>query len=228
MEKNKMIQQTACDKKCAHGDCVTPSSMVWLFAVGSVIGFVLEGFWSILRLGYWENHSAVVWGPFCIVYGVGTAMMYWVSAQIANKPILLQFAIFALTGGAIEYLASWLQETVFGVSTWNYDDHFLNIGGRISLQMVIIWGLLGTAFAHFVFPLFARLLEKMQGRWWTFSCVCLASFMVLNLLMSAVAILRWGERKQDIPASNRFESFLDDSYGDDRMESIFSNMEFLK
>jgi len=215
-------------KKGVHDRKVRLPALCWLFSMGSVIGFALEGIWSVLRLGYWENHSATVWGPFCIVYGVGTVLMYLISAAVSEKSIPIQFGIFALAGGAVEYFASWFQELVFGVSTWNYDHHFLNFGGRVSLQMVIIWGLLGTVFARFVFPIFACLFGRMRGRGWRIACVCVAAFMILNLFMSAVAILRWGERKRDIPASNRFESFLDRSYGDDRMERIFSNMEFLK
>ena len=102
------------------------SALCWLFSLGSVIGFVLEGIWSVLRLGYWENHSATVWGPFCIVYGIGTVLMYSISALVAEKSLPVQFGIFALAGGVVEYFASWFQELVFGVSTWNYDHHFLN------------------------------------------------------------------------------------------------------
>lgn len=210
-------------------DCkIRLSALCWLFSLGSVIGFVLEGIWSVLRLGYWENHSATVWGPFCIVYGIGTVLLYLISALIAKTPLPIQFGIFALAGGAVEYFASWFQELVFGVSTWNYDHHFLNFGGRVSLQMVVIWGILGTLFARFIFPIFSYLFVRLRGRGWRIACACVAGFMVVNLLMSAAAILRWGERQNGVPASNLFESFLDQSYGDDRMKCVFSNMEFLK
>ena len=47
------------------------TTLFWLFFLGSIAGFVLEGLWRIILVGHWENHSATVWGPFCIVYGIG-------------------------------------------------------------------------------------------------------------------------------------------------------------
>lgn len=218
--KKKTKRESALRMRCAE--------LFWLFFGGSIIGFILEGIWNIVRLGFWESHSALVWGPFCIVYGFGAALMYFVSSMVAHRSVPVQFAVFALVGSGIEFFASWFQEIFFGVTTWNYDDHFLNLAGRISPQMSIIWGLLGVLFAHYVFPLFAFLLGKMQGHWWNLSCVVLVCFMVANLLMSAAAIMRWHDRHRDIAASGRLDSFLDEAYGDEKMEHLFPNMDFLE
>lgn len=219
-KKRRFKRYSAVRMRCAE--------LFWLFFGGSIIGFLLEGLWNIVRLGFWENHSALIWGPFCIVYGMGAALMHLIASFVAGKRLWIQFVTFAGVGAAIEFFASWFQESFFGVSTWNYDDHFLNIAGRISLQMAIIWGLLGMLFARYVFPLFATLLGKMQGHWWNVSCACLACFMLVNLLMSAAAIMRWHDRHQEIPASGRFDSFLDEVYHDDRMEAIYPNMDFVE
>ena len=50
-------------RRCGLKD-VEATDMLWLFVGGSVIGFVLEGLWHILRVGTWESHTATVWGPF--------------------------------------------------------------------------------------------------------------------------------------------------------------------
>ena len=36
--------------------------MFFLFFAGSVLGFLLEGIWRVIRTGAWENHAATVWG----------------------------------------------------------------------------------------------------------------------------------------------------------------------
>ena len=55
--------------------------LFWMFVFGSVTGFLLEGVWSAWRFGAWANHSATVWGPFCIVYGAGMVAVYLVAQK---------------------------------------------------------------------------------------------------------------------------------------------------
>ena len=78
--------------------------MFFLFFAGSVLGFLLEGIWRVIRTGAWENHAATVWGPFCIIYGFGAAALYWISGQASDLPIWAQFLLYALIGAAVEYL----------------------------------------------------------------------------------------------------------------------------
>ncbi|MBQ7335164.1 MAG: putative ABC transporter permease [Clostridia bacterium] len=207
---------------------VPANELFWLFLIGSIVGFVLEGIWSVVRLGVWENHSATVWGPFCIVYGLGMALIYSAANLLKDKSAGVQFLLYGLIGSAIEFFASIFQEVFFGATSWNYNDHFLNLGGRVSLQMTLIWGTLGVLFTRFVFPYVAMLLQKMQGRGWRLACICLSVYMGTNLLVTAAAIMRWRERMEDIPASNPAEEILDNVYDNEKMASIFSNMEFLE
>ena len=93
---------------------VTYSSLFWLFLYGSVVGFILEGLWCILRKGAWESHSATVWGPFCIIYGFGAVAVYLISTALKRKNLPLQFALFSVAGALVEYFGSLFQEIVFG------------------------------------------------------------------------------------------------------------------
>lgn len=66
------------------------STLFWLFMLGSVAGFVLEGLWCVLCKGHWEHHSATVWGPFCLIYGIGTVAVYLLSVVLKSKNLLVQ------------------------------------------------------------------------------------------------------------------------------------------
>lgn len=57
--------------KQLHDKRMNYASLFWVFMAGSVLGFIVEGLWCVLRKGAWENHVATVWGPLCLVYGVG-------------------------------------------------------------------------------------------------------------------------------------------------------------
>ena len=82
---------------------VSYNSMFCIFMIGSILGFILEGIWHIIRKGSWESHSATVWGPFCIIYGIAAAVLYVGAIFLKDKNILLQFAVCAFAGSFIEY-----------------------------------------------------------------------------------------------------------------------------
>lgn len=206
---------------------VTYCSLFWLFMFGSVAGFMLEGLWCVVRKGAWENHSATIWGPFCIIYGFGAIAVYLISSKLETKNLAMQYVFFSATGAMVEYFGSLIQEVVLGSTSWDYSNDFMNIGGRISLQTTLVWGTLGIVFVHLVFPTLVRLLGRMEGRFWLIGCIVLSVFMAVNILMSAVAILRWKDRLTEHSSpSNAFEQFLDENYSNDTMEKIYPNMRF--
>ena len=201
-------------------------SLFWLFMIGSVIGFVLEGIWHAIRWGGWEDHSAVVWGPFCIIYGVAAAVLYLAAHHLSDKRAAVQFLVCAAVGSAVEWISAVFQERVFDSYSWDYSEQVFHLDGKVSLFMTCLWGALGVAFIRLLFPFLAKHLPKMSGGGWSVACVCLSVFMTLNLLLTATAVWRWGEREDAIPASNSFEDFLDERYDDEAMEKIFPNMKF--
>ncbi|MBO5022903.1 MAG: putative ABC transporter permease [Clostridia bacterium] len=207
---------------------VSYNSMFCIFMIGSILGFILEGIWHIIRKGSWESHSATVWGPFCIIYGIAAAVLYVGAIFLKDKNILLQFAVCAFAGSFIEYFSSLFQEFCFGSVSWNYSKQFFNIGGRISLRMTILWGILGVAFVRILFPLIVSLLDLINKDKWNVYCICLSVFMGINLFLTSIAVLRWGERignPVDTP-SNAVEAFLDERFDDERMSETFPNMVF--
>lgn len=207
---------------------VNYNSIFCIFMIGSVLGFILEGIWHIIRKGSWESHSATVWGPFCIIYGIAAAVLYIGAIFLKDKNIALQFAVCAVAGSAIEYFSSLFQEACFGSVSWNYSKQFMNIGGRVSLRMTVLWGILGVAFIRILFPVMVRFLAYVRGRKWSVSCICLSVFMGINLVLTSIAVLRWGERmdpRSAIPA-NSVEKFLDERFDDERMSETFPNMVF--
>lgn len=198
----------------------------WLFLFGSVIGFVLEGIWCIIRKGAWEHHSATVWGPFCIIYGIGAVIIYAISTVISDKSLPVQFGIYAAAGTAVEYVSSFAQEKILGSTSWDYSRRFLNINGRVCLGMTLMWGLLGVVFVRALYPPLEALLDKMNSSSWRVACIVLSAYMIIDLTVTTAAILRWRERLDASPASGRVESYLDRRYGDEKMERLFPNMVF--
>lgn len=204
------------------------ATLFWLFVAGSLIGFVMEGVWHWLHHGIWGFRVATVWGPFCVIYGVGAAAMYLIALAVEKKRPLTQFITFALAGSAVEYLSSLFQEVAFGTVSWDYSHHVLNLGGRISLRMTLIWGVLGMALMYGILPLLLSFFNRMRLSSRTALCRAAAAFMCVNLLVTSIALLRWQERVQSAdPASNAVEAYMDRRWPDERMQERFPNMVFV-
>lgn len=202
------------------------AELFWVFFLGSILGFVIEGLWHIVLTGEWVDHSATVVGPFCTVYGVGAVALFIVARFLPRRSLVLQFLVFAVTGGAVEYFTSLFQETTFGSVSWDYSSHTLNLGGRVSAQMAILWGFLGMIFVGLIYPALKKLLQRMHTRRWHIFCIAFSVFITFNLIISASAIFRWKERASSLPPSNKWEQYLDDTYPDAVMEYVYSDMHF--
>lgn len=203
------------------------ATLLWLFISGSLLGFLMEGVWHMLRTGVWGFRVATLWGPFCIIYGAGAVVMYLIALQVEGKRWLQQFIAFALAGSAVEYLASLFQEAAFGTVSWDYSHHPINLGGRISMRMTLIWGALGMALMYLLLPGLLSAFNQLQLSSRPLLCRTAALFMCVNLLWTGVALLRWQERVTSAtPASNAVEAWLDHRWPDDRMRERFPNMAF--
>ena len=54
----------------------------------------------------------------------------------------------------------------------------------------------------------------------------LAVFFVFNSIMTVSALVRWAQRLDGKAPQTVFGAFIDQRFPDDRMETIFANMEF--
>ena len=57
----------------------------YLFIFGCILGWLVEGIWSLLKKHLLINHSALVIGPFNVVYGVGAIVLTIMLYKIKDK-----------------------------------------------------------------------------------------------------------------------------------------------
>ena len=108
---------------------------------------------------------------------------------------------------------------------WEYSDTPLNLGGRTNIQYAVFWGLLGMIFIKNTYPFLSNLIEKLPnriGKWITWIFI---DFMIFNILISAVAVRRWTNRRMGVPPANAVSEMLDHLYPDEFMRKIYPNMQ---
>lgn len=195
--------------------------------LGSILGVAVEGVWCWLKYGRWETHTVAIWGPFNIVYGIGLVVFYFGTALLKGRSGVVRFLLLALLGSLVEYLCGLVIRLGIGMRAWDYRKHFLNIQGLISPFMALLWGILGIGFDLLLYTPLKHLLVHMNGGVWKAACVCLTVFMVVNLSLTALCIIRWANRHKGKPPANRFTVWVDEKYPDSKMRTKFYYWYFL-
>lgn len=206
----------------AEGICL--DKIIWVFLVSALLGDVIETLYCYAVGGTWMSRSSVLYGPFSIVWGIGAVVLTLVLSRFAQKPDRYIFLIGALIGGVYEYGCSLFTEIVLGSVFWDYSWMPFNIGGRTNLLYMGFWGILSVVWIKFIYPKMSHWIEKLpalQGKVITW---VLIAFMICNALLSAMALVRYTERKDGIAASNTMEEFLDLTYEDAHIEKVWPNM----
>lgn len=207
---------------------VTVSDIIWLFVIGCLIGFGLETLWHFLKNGEWINKQGLLYGPFKPIYGFGLIFIVLVMNNYRTKKFYQKFIIGVILGSAFEYFGSLFQEYVFGTSTWNYSHFNLNIGGRIYLPYCLAWGLIAVFCVDFLYPLFKKLIKKVNIRFYQVTTIIVGVFMVINISLTALASIRYSDRINNEEKTNAVFEVIDEWYPDEYMQVKFPKMKVIK
>lgn len=194
--------------------------------VGSFAGVVVELLWCLVRNGYIESRSGLVYGPFNLLYGVGAVALTLCLYKYRNRGAWLSFLGGMIVGSVIEYLCSWGQELILGSRSWDYSDMPFNLNGRICLLYSIFWGFLGIFWIKTIYPIMAKWILKLPNRIGKIGTWALVVFFVFNSLVTVVSVTRWTQRMDGLDPTNTFEEYIDERFPDERMEKVFANMKF--
>ena len=77
-----------------------------------------------------------------------------------------------------------------------------------------------------IYPRMAKIILRIPNRAGNILTWCLTAFLVFNAVVTFLAVDRWSERLNGVPAENGFWEFIDDRFPNERMEKIFANMHF--
>lgn len=214
-------------KRQENSDGITYQNMFWLFMLGNVAGVLLEGVWCFARFHRWESHVVTVWGPFCLIYGVGVVVLYIAAVKLKRYSVAVRFLAVALILDAVEYFCGWLIDFGLGMKAWDYSNEFLNVKGRICFWMTLLWGAAGILFARFCMPAVQKLFQKIHGQGWKIACAVLSVFMIVNLSVTAIAMVRWSARHENIAASTYVGQLTDRHFNDEFMQERFMEWSFI-
>ena len=200
--------------------------LFWVFFIGCFVGVVVEIIWCMITKGHYESRTGLIYGPFNLVYGFGAALLSACLYRFRNRSRIFSFVGGLITGSVVEYVCSWVQEMIFGTTSWDYSNLPFNLNGRICLLYSMFWGILGVMWIKDIYPRMSRWILKIPNRLGKGLTWALLAFMIFNTVMSGLIVMRWANRREGVPAANGFERYLDIHYPDERMQKIYANMIF--
>lgn len=208
-----------------HYQKITLSHLVWVFMIGSVIGYVLETGYCFIVKGYVESRQGMLYGPFSQIYGFGAVVLALALTPLARHNNLVLFIGGGLVGGLFEALCSFVQQAAFGTVSWEYSKQAVSFfGGRTSLGYMFFWAVLSVVYMRYIYPLIVSLTERIPKRPRRFFTWLIAVLLIADMALSGVAVARWTQRQQGVPATNAVQQFMDKHYDDAVMKEIYPNM----
>ena len=200
--------------------------LLLILFIGSFAGVVVELMWCLIRNGYLESRSGLVYGPFNLLYGAGAVALTVCLYRFRNRSGWISFLGGMLVGTVVEYLCSWGQEALFGSRSWDYSTMPFNLNGRVCLLYSVFWGVLGVFWIKDLYPRMAQLILKLPNKIGKILTVAVTVFLIFNGVVSLLAVDRWAERVEGQAPGNSLEELLDERFPNERMESVYANMDF--
>ncbi|MGN0468474.1 MAG: hypothetical protein ACI4GY_07110 [Acutalibacteraceae bacterium] len=134
---------------------------VLIFFFYSAAGWAVESTYCSIGEKRFINRGFLT-GPMCPIYGTGALVMtVFLYNPFYDRPLLV-FLLGMLLCDIVEYITSFLMETLFHSRWWDYTYEFLNIRGRICLKHTLYWGVASVGFVYVIHPHIDKIISKFS------------------------------------------------------------------
>ena len=130
-----------------------------LFMIYSVAGWIMEVTCKSFEAKKFINRGFMI-GPYCPIYGWGAIFITILLKRYISDWIVL-FFMSMITCGILEYLTSYVMEKLFHARWWDYSRRKYNINGRICLETLVPFGLLGLTIMYITNPIILNALQSI-------------------------------------------------------------------
>ena len=122
-----------------------------LFITYSFLGWLMEVGCKLVESKKFVNRGFLL-GPICPIYGYGVlGILFLIGSD--TKDILAVFLKSILICSILEYFTSYIMEKMFKARWWDYSNKKYNINGRVCLETMLPFGILGTFIVYILNPL---------------------------------------------------------------------------
>ena len=153
---------------------------ILLFFTYAILGWLMEVGCKLVETKKFINRGFLI-GPYCPIYGWGAIIITLLLNKYLPDPLVL-FIMSIVICSIIEYATSYFMEKIYHARWWDYSRRKYNINGRICLETMIPFGILGVLIMYFANPFFTGIYEKIPENALTVIC----SFLVIVFLIDNI------------------------------------------
>ncbi|MDR1953639.1 MAG: DUF975 family protein [Clostridiales Family XIII bacterium] len=164
-----------------HYSLLNLSLMFFLF---SFIGWIWECMLVFIESGVFVNRGTL-YGPWIPIYGLGGVLILLLLNRLNKKPVVCFFVAMAICG-VVEYLGATLLWNLRHIKYWDYSGYFFNIQGRVCLEGLLTFGLLGMMGLYLIAPLTDNLLNKAPMNSRKLACTTLFAVFGADFVLSQI------------------------------------------
>lgn len=166
---------------------------ILLFFSYSFLGWIIEVTAKFIQYKRFINRGFLI-GPICPIYGYGALLISLLLKKYLSDPLAM-FLFAMVICSILEYLTSYFMEKIFHARWWDYSTKKYNINGRICLDTMIPFGLLGILMMYLINPFLINIFSKFSFTLITSIC---SFFIVLYIVDNVLSLIGLIMIKNDI------------------------------
>lgn len=132
-----------------------------LFIVYSFMGWIIEVVFTLFKDKTLVNRGFLM-GPYCPIYGYGCILIILLLKRYLDDPVVL-FIMSVIICSVLEYVTSFVMEKLFKARWWDYSDRKFNINGRICLETLVPFGVLGCLLMYVINPFLSGMIIEIPS-----------------------------------------------------------------
>ena len=153
-----------------------------LFMIYSFLGWIMEVSITLIKNKKFVNRGFLI-GPYCPIYGYGVLGILFLIGENTHD-ILSVFLKSVLICSILEYITSYLMEKIFNARWWDYSNKRYNINGRVCLETMIPFGILGTFCFYVINPFLVKIIDLINPTVRFILCIFLILIYLVDNMIS--------------------------------------------
>ena len=156
------------------------------FLIIAICGWMMEVTLQLIQKHRFADRGFLI-GPYCPIYACGALLITFCLTNLKEHPVAL-FSTAILICGVLEYTTSYIMENLFHDRWWDYTDCKYNINGRVCIETIIPFGILGVLLIYIINPFIFDNLAKVPENILNIIAIVLAVLFVTDIIISLKVI----------------------------------------
>lgn len=198
-----------------------------LFFIYSFLGWIMEV--TLITDKKFVNRGFLL-GPCCPIYGCGCILLNLLLHNYTNN-ILVLFILTMFTCSLLEYITSFLMEKIFKLRWWDYSQMKFNINGRICLETMTPFSILGVLAIKYATPFFITNINKLSEKTILIISIILITLFIIDVIISLTIVFKLKfvskniKKDSTLDIKNAIKKFIkNDIYVYERIIESFPNL----